>query len=197
LPWPPVAAAPSGGQVPARFLSGDLTPIIQVSDPVTIPTQCGSEPPQCDQDGNGACLGLAGQVPAVTIGDCNEFCGIVESAVANALGFVVYRQRSADPADPSQYTDFVQNSPLIDRIHCVSDYFGLDTSVSGEGALLDPFLFMGDFNGTDPAWNGDHIFYVDRQPFAMGDWYRYQLVYFDADGEIISQKNTAWIEAAL
>ena len=135
-------------------------------------------------------------MPSITVGDCNNFCATVESAVAGELGFVVYRQRSADPDDPSQYGDFIQNSPLIDRIHCISDYFGLGDDVLGEGALLDPFLFMADFDGDLPQWPGTHIFYVDRQPFAIGDWYRYQLVYFDGDGEIIGQKQTAWIEAA-
>ncbi len=197
LPWPKVAAVPNLGEQPARYLSADFSPIVQVSRLDEAPCFDGNIIADCPSDTNGSCLNLPSAIPTGAVGACPDFCANVKSAVAADLGFVVYRQRSTDPADPGSYSDFAQNSPLIDKLHCITDYDANNGEINGGiGALLDPFLFMAQFDASDADWAGTRVFYVDRQPFAVGQWYRYQMVYLDVDGEVIGQKHTDWIEAA-
>ena len=82
----------------------------------------------------------------------------------------------------------MQVSPLIDRLHCDAVY-----NSSFQSAVSDPFLYVANFStGEGPEWDGVRAAFVDRQPHVRNRWYRYQLVYFDAAGEVEAERLSNW-----
>ncbi len=56
----------------------------------------------------------------------------------------------------------------------------------GDHTLADPFIKLVLLNGQQPV-------FVDRYPHEGGRQYRYQLVYFDGNGEIVSYRTSNWV----
>ena len=114
-------------------------------------------------------------------------CAGVRAAVGSSLGFVAYRQ-ARNGGNP---TDFVQVSPLVDRMFC-----RVNPSDEIQSTLDDPFVRYLDITGTPhPDFQEEVFVFVDRYPHLYGKEYRYQLVYFDAQGEIVAWRTTDWVLA--
>jgi len=166
------------------MLGADGVPVLLLSDtPLELSEECyPATLPDCVP--TSLCL-----VPSIHA-DCLDFCTMIARNLAGKLDFVVYRQHSAkDPATTTAYDDPVQVSPLIDQVHCTQRY---DVNQSD---LFDPFVTMIGGGFTDPRWKGLRMVYQDRYPHRFKDWYRYQVVYFDADGEIVGYRESGWLRA--
>ena len=122
---------------------------------------------------------------------CDNICEKLKESLGEKLNFVAYRQSTKNTADPSAYGDYVQISPLIDKLYCVSFY----RNGYPDGVLQDPFIKLVNFNMGDPDWDGYRLVFSDRYPNIRDRWYRYQLVYFDANGEISGHRQTDWFQA--
>ena len=213
LGWPSVPKARDAGTLAVRYLEGDLAPAIALSDldsPVIGRDECSSFPNLFDCDEDTSCA----SGPRLFIG-C-DICGHIDAALADNRRFVVYRQRR----DGQALTPYVQVSPRIDGTFCrpsCSDPFGCDEDAEDLLSLAfcgmrqraeqacganpgqvpqgvyDPHLSLLAFDQADD-WPELTLAFVDRTPHKAGAEYRYQLVYFDARGEISAKRLTPWLQ---
>ena len=191
LPWPQIATPQKVDMLETLYLGYDGVPVIEMSAPLELgELNCATDNiPACQLGEEEACLSSV-QNPQVLF--CRErMCGELRSQMKGGLGFVVYRQTASDDAGvPSAVPgDFVQVSPLIDYMHCneieVSDRYYM--------TLADPYLSLIDFS--TQALNDIRVYYTDKVPHVRLGWYRYQLVYFDRQGEILNYRETQWMQA--
>lgn len=209
IPWPTTPEVPEDAPLDAIYLDGDGLPVVHLAavsladcgGPLSIP-QCVGDP-EAKGDEVDACY-----FPIVPLeaSECQLGCHGIEQALRGRLGFVVYRQGRPTSDDPAG--DFVQVSPLIDRAHCAqvtedelpegvqwNPLYGAKLDL-----LADPYIALADFSGefdgvTGNPWSGEELFFVDRYPHTDGWEYRYQLVYFDARGEIVRTRTSNWMAA--
>lgn len=198
LPWPEIPEPPVMGDLDAEYVQADGLPVVLLTDALTTLPACTiteiSPDRTCNMEdpGTPGNNGPATCIKAITFdaGYC-QICAGMQAAAAPNLGFVAYRQSRRDASD--RPGDFVQVSPLIERVYCKSRYGGKSN------VLKDPFLTLANFVTTDPAssWAGIHVVFVDRFPHVAGYEYRYQFVFFDEKGEIRGYKVSDWVKAAL
>ena len=121
----------------------------------------------------------------------------VEAAAGSDTRMVVYRQsRTADPDGNGPRSPdigpFIQVSPFLDAPFCMVDI------PRGEAVarVWDPFFAMLGFHpgGLDPDAQEFRLYFTDRVPHQIGLEYRYQFVYFDANGEPVSYRSSKWKE---
>lgn len=197
LSWPHVSEPPlaerqftafyldgaAGGQdyaEPAIVLSDDLTALLTaqnsgcIGDLISCP---GADPKL-------SCLDSGPQ----PISDC-RVCALAESSLFLS-NFIVYRQQQGE--------DFVQVSPLVEKLHCSSeqsDTVSIDT-------LDDPLIYLLNIldsavaGGVSPdEVNGARLVFRDRYPHIQGSTLRYKILATDArTGEIKHIQMTNWVE---
>lgn len=216
LGWPAVSRARDAGTLAVRYLEADQAPVIALSDldtPVVLPAACevrNSRNQLVDRvcGGDDACV--AGE-PHVYL-DCG-ICGRIDAALGDNRRFVVYRQRRDDGA----HTAYAQVSPRIDGMYCAASCADMFGCVNREGDFLDqafcslndqaqvacdanrapegvfdPYVKLLTFDQADD-WPVTTLAFVDRTPHAAGAEYRYQVVYFDARGEVTAKRTTPWL----
>ena len=61
--------------------------------------------------------------------------------------------------------------------------------------LLDPYIALTNFTVADTQSFGTRAVFRDLYPFIANQHYRYQIVYFDKNGEIAGYRKTNWIQA--
>jgi hypothetical protein len=196
--WPNLSCSRAGDCVPTGQYLGD---------PCGADVACGA--------GESCYSGLCVPTDCTSGGPCldrralffqsGHACGLVSQALGAAGRFVVYRQLwHAGVATPEEVA---QVSPRIDGVHCAAEALspkaGFPTYVNRycthEGSapctvLDDPFMRVAHFNSDASGWPTFGLVYVDEAPYAAGDKLRYQLVYFDARGEIAGHRTTDWVE---
>jgi hypothetical protein len=196
--WPNLSCNVSGDCVPTGQFLGDTCAVDgscgageSCYSGLCVPTDCASGGPCLDRR---ALYFRSGHA-----------CGIVSQALGTPGRFVVYRQHwHAGEAKPEEVA---QVSPRIDGMRCAAEPLspkeGFPTFVNRycarEGGkpctvLDDPFLRVAHFNADAQGWPTFGLVYVDEAPYAAGDKLRYQLVYFDARGEIAGTRTTDWVE---
>lgn len=189
IPWPGRAAPADLGTLPARYESVDELPLVRLSekDETDVNNQvCDYTVPPC---GDGAsCLDDGQPREGFCDQSAAQLCHVLESTAAEELGFVAYRQsRRSGVSGP-----FVQVSPLVSRVHC--EISRSDESTTNVNRHRDPYLSLFDFsNGGD--WLGNRWVFKDQYPHEAGVDYRYQLVYFDSQGEITGYRTSNWVTA--
>ena len=197
LPWPVVPLPGELEEISATYFPYEGLPAVLIGDDVLIDWQLTSGvPASCleEEDKDGQVTDLNCLPVGPVTGSYAGFCPAVRAAVAPRLGFVAYRQSRADSldSDPSEYH---QVSPLIDRIHCweeTRDSASMGLSVAGH--LDDPFFELVWFSAASAYWAGEAaVVWVDRTPHEVDREYRYQLVYFSEDGEILGHRTTDWV----
>ena len=197
LPWPVVPLPGELEEISATYFPYEGLPAVLIGDDVLIDWQLTSGvPASCleEEDKDGQVTDLNCLPVGPVTGSYAGFCPAVRAAVAPRLGFVAYRQSRADSldSDPSEYH---QVSPLIDRIHCweeTRDSASMGLSVAGH--LDDPFFELVWFSAVSPSWPLEAaVVWVDRTPHEVDREYRYQLVYFSEDGEILGHRTTDWV----
>ncbi|MDE0887571.1 MAG: hypothetical protein OSB70_18770 [Myxococcota bacterium] len=194
LPWPVIPLPGELEEIPATYFPREGLPGVLIGEDVFIDWQLTSGVPDTCLEAN---AGQASDLSCLPFGSVTGsypgFCPSVRAAVAPRLGFVAYRQSRADSLDlnPSEYH---QVSPLIDRIHCWEE--ARDSASAGSsvvGHLDDPFFELVSFSVASPYWPGEAaVVWVDRTPHEVDREYRYQLVYFSDDGEILGHRTTDW-----
>ena len=201
LPWPKIPTVKKLGDLHADFLPGLLTgtPVIRLSDSEIVfpPNTAITQVPVCSDTGQG-CVPVLPQ-----IGYTTSFCSILQNSVSGGLGFVAYRQGSSvapidaygNPINEQQYGDYMQVSPLIDRMQCaVKNWLNL-AGLQPYAEINDPFIYLLYLGGYDfTNWPGYRMAFVDWHPHVYKHWYRYQLVYFDSKGEITGYRQTNWVQ---
>ena len=194
LPWPETERPPYLGRMAAAYFRSDDVPVIRLGgalDGLFSTAQCklsvdqfacsGPEPgPECFAGGD-----AGGQTVACSPGICRGING----QLAGMLRFVAYRQSATDPADTSSWRPFVQVSPLVDHFHC--DLTSVDR---GSISFSDPFVKIVELTAPAADWAGKRAVFIDQAPHETGRWYRYQLVYFDEQGEIVGYRDTDWLK---
>lgn len=149
--------------------------------------------PSCACTGDrcaGACL-----EPVAALGS-PSFCLAVQFVAREIGSFVVYRQERRPDQSVS---DFVQVSARVDAPICAPMCMlwtggGIDRYCLRQGhALIDPDLALARLSSNDKG--ALDLVFVDRYPFVADPAYayRYELVYFDAFGEIAATRQTGWI----
>ena len=192
LPWPTIPTPPEGDPLSVLYLGTDGLPIVHLASFDPDPQLCATVIKSCDVGvGNdGGYVFPKCYLPQTPLGaDCKLTCDDIEGIVQPALGFVAYRQSRKDDASPP--SDYVQVSPLVNRMHCS----GEDLGPLGHTTIADPFVAMLDFSGLPEPWVGKEIFFVDGDPHIVGLQYRYQFVYFDVKGEILRSRTSAFVTA--
>ena len=200
MPWPEIAALEQReaieGAVLARYRAHRFLMVLDLAD---ISNFIGSE---TDCYSNGVVY------PDNSIAFDELLCSddglrSMQALVKPALGFVLYRQGRDSSG---QAGDWVQVSPLIDRVHF--DY--KETGFAKQNIrwrLNDPFVnyFIIDAQTgypypapTQPAVENGHLkfVFIDRYPTLMTaerNQYRYQAVYF-ADGRPLYYRQSDWLE---
>lgn len=104
---------------------------------------------------------------------------------SSELSFMVFRQSRKG----NIISNFKQVSPFIDYAHWV------ETSNSKNElrfVLKDPYIWASVDNIA--IRSKVNFSYVDRSPLLLGREYRYQLVYFNAKHELVSWRQTPWID---
>ncbi|MCB1744088.1 MAG: hypothetical protein KDK91_27190, partial [Gammaproteobacteria bacterium] len=200
IPWPEVPATPKAPDMLARYMTVDKMPAILLSnDELDLYRHCPDDiinlPPVC-RDGprdKQSCLNRGRDGEGATLVHCNNLCALTRENVAANIGFVAYRRSSEDPNLPGRYTDFVQVSPLIDKVFCRQ--FRNPQIGTSSGVIDDPFVKLINFSIGDPQWDGFRFAFLDDYPHVRGRWYQYQLVFFDARGEPVRYRQTDWIQA--
>jgi hypothetical protein len=104
------------------------------------------------------------------------------------FNFIVFRQHRVE----GKISDFKQVSPLIDYAHWLQT---VDAKNSQRFVLKDPYIWASSSDMNTQAEIS--LNYVDRSPLLLGREYRYQLVYFNAKHELISWRETPWIELSI
>ena len=120
------------------------------------------------------------------VAQCPDLCVAVDDATSPNLGFVAYRQSRKNGVEGN----FVQVSPLIDQAFCRVE--------NNQSRFNDPFIKLVEITNSrlsEPS--GPQFLFVDHYPneiFRSTNRveYRYQLVFFDADGEISHWRSTSW-----
>ena len=131
-----------------------------------------------------SCLDNTGQ----PINGC-RLCDLARSSLL-IDHFIVYRQ--------SEGEDFVQVSPLIEKMHCVVE----DSGSVRVDTLNDPFVYLVNIRnsavsgGVDPARvTGARILFRDRYPHVTGSRVRYKILAMDpGTGEIKTVRQTNWVD---
>ncbi len=189
IPWPKIMTPAEMGGILNRYLQMDGMPVVLLTAPIDLIGCEGNLPQECTQTPKDPCL-MRGESHPIGI-YCDNICEKFKESLGGKLNFVAYRQSTEKITEPSSYTDYVQVSPLIDRLYCVSFY----RSGFPDGVMQDPFIKLVNFNMGDPDWDGYRLVFADRYPNIRERWYRYQLVYFDANGEISGHRQTDWFQA--
>jgi hypothetical protein len=193
LPWPEIPRPPTGTALESFYLGFDQIPILRVSQSIKFPESCDINTYElCDLDDadSGSCLAKAPssltcyRSPSMNTAD--PICGPIRDATAGHLGFVAYRQ--SRPLGGGVADDFVQISPLIDGMFC-SNRIDPKGETSIHGTFEDPYLKLLQFSTNHKVPDLGMVF-VDRYPHLPGREYRYQFVYFSADGEIIETRSS-------
>ncbi len=136
------------------------------------------------------CLGNTGQA----VNGC-RLCDLARTSLLTN-NFIVYRQAEGE--------DFVQVSPLIEKMHCVVD----DSNDVRIDILNDPFIYLVDIQssgisgvsgGVDPGMvTGARLIFRDRYPHIFGRNIRYKILSMDpGSGEIKKIYSTNWININL
>lgn len=119
-----------------------------------------------------------------------DYCLRIKEALGPQRRFIVYRQARVDMVEGP----FVQVSARIDEPDC-SRRCGSTLCRDGERAmaLTDDQLALVRLAVNDAG--ARDLLFVDRYPFAYraGVEYRYEFVYFDADGEVVGSRQTHWV----
>lgn len=189
LPWPSVPTPPDSKSLTALFLPADGVAIVHLTSYDPVDEGCSLQAvPTCfaDQGQSGPVFGECLSDVSVVGAGCEMGCDAVEAEVRRALGFVAYRQQRAKPGAP--VTDWVQISPLVDQVHCTDQVPGWTGP-----AISDPWIGMLYFAGLPEPWDGREVFFVDRYPYRTGVQVRYQLVYFDVNGEIVRTATSPFV----
>ena len=189
IPWPKILTPAEMGDILNRYLQMDGMPVVLLTDPIDLSGCEGDLPQECTPKPKDPCLTRG--IENLTGFYCDDICEKLKESLGGMLNFVAYRQSTEKTTEPSGYGDYVQVSPLIDMLYCVSVY----RSGLPDGVLQDPFIKLVNFNMGDPDWDGYRLVFADRYPNIRNRWYRYQLVYFDASGEISGHRQTDWFQA--
>ena len=194
LPWPRVPTPGELKSLEASYLPKEGLPavllgentLINAGSAVGLLSNClGTESNGSDS----ACIAT----PEI-VSDEAGFCSKIQASVGARLGFVAYRQSRQHAADPNP-SEFHQVSPLIDQVHCweelTEQYL---TGSAARGHLDDPFVELVRFSATSSFHAGENgLVFVDRSPHEVGLQFRYQLVYFANDHEIVGYRTTDWL----
>ncbi len=189
IPWPKIPTPAEMGSMLNLYLQADGMPVVLLTDPIDLSGCEGNLPDPCIRNPKLPCLSRGEE--NLLIFYCDDVCEKLKENLGGKLNFVAYRQSTKKTSDPSIFSDYVQVSPLIDRLYCVSFY----RSGYPDGVLQDPFIKLVNFNMGDPDWDGYRLVFADRYPNIRDRWYRYQLVYFDTNGEISGHRQTDWFQA--
>ena len=133
------------------------------------------------------CLGNTGQ----PVNGC-RLCDLARTSLLTN-NFIVYRQVEGE--------DFVQVSPLIEKMHCAVD----DANDVRIDILNDPFIYLVDIQssgvsgGVEPDMvTGARLIFRDRYPHIFGSNIRYKILSMDpGSGEIKKIFRTNWININL
>lgn len=209
LPWPTMPSPPATpNALKARLLEHDdhmaillnrNASVWRIGAETCIP-QVEAPLPECDA---ASCM-----TDAPLAFDC-DICPRVKAIMGDVRNFVVYRQSKAGAdAEPGP---FAQVSPLIEGAHCgrscdrplinINPRQGCFSVRQCEGVgqicapvLADPWIKPLRYGADDPEeWPRVGLGFVDRSPYIRGRHYRYQLVFFDAQGEISRHSTTNWV----
>ncbi len=195
--WPHVQAPPVLADEPLAFYlhsaaMGDDRhdePVILLSDDLSQRltaenSGCVDDLISCPDNKVTSCLDNSN---GVAVSGC-RLCNVVSSSLQQS-NFIVYRQE--------QGSEFVQVSPLIEKVHCRVD----DQQIPRIDTLEDPFIYLVNIHtdavagGIAPALaTGARLIFRDRYPHERGATVRYKIVTMDqTSGEIAAIKHTNWL----
>ena len=193
LPWPVIPSPGNLESLAASYFPSEGLPAVLIGEDLVIDHQ--ATPALL-----ATCLGtdtLSADLPCLAggpvTGNYSEFCPTLRAAAAPRLGFVAYRQSRANSTDLNP-SEFHQVSPLIDRVQCRDEaYDSVAGGLAVIGHLEDPFFELVSFSPGSSFRPGEvALVWVDRTPHEVDLEYRYQLVYFSDDGEIVGYRTTDW-----
>ncbi|MGJ8670373.1 MAG: hypothetical protein ACSHXK_12845 [Oceanococcus sp.] len=155
---------------------------------------------QCSQAGAGECKVTPQRIcqaqgPAQDVN--NSICGHYRQSLDGQLGFVAYRQSRQGAS--GEEGDFYQISPLVDRLYCDTDRQDQNGSEAQLSMIRDPYIAVlldTDARFQPSSQNNDlryQLAFEDRYPHRADQQYRYELVWFDRNGEITHSRRTNWM----